>query len=51
MESDKKRKPFSTLAERLKSIRQRPLSQADVDELNEVFNKVDKESEKPTRKK
>lgn len=43
MKNPKVKKPVKTLAERLKAIRRRPLSPSDVNELNRVFDEIEKE--------
>jgi len=40
MKNPRAKKPFKTLAGRLKAIRRRPLSQSDVDDLNRTFDKI-----------
>ncbi len=47
----KPRKPFSTLAKDLKKIRKRPLTQAEIDRANKVFDRIEKESTKPSHDK
>jgi hypothetical protein len=49
------KKSFKTLADRLKDIRRRPLSQSDVDDLNRTFDEIEKDktdskSESPKKK-
>ena len=40
MKNPRAKKSFKTLADRLKAIRRRPLSQSDVDDLNRTFEEI-----------
>lgn len=41
MSNPRVKKPIGTLAERLKELRRRPLTQDEVNRLNEVFDKME----------
>ena len=57
MKNPRVKKPVSTLAQRLRAVDRRPLTEAEVSKLNRVFEEMDKtkkpepEVAEPTRKK
>lgn len=51
MKNTRAKKPFATLAARLKAIRSRPLTQEQTDRLNKVFEEMEKESSNLEREK
>lgn len=49
MTHPKSKKPFSTLAEDLKKVRNRPLTRDEIDRANRVFGEIEREKNPSTR--